>query len=102
MDHSRRIVILVTVVVVMIKRIMSQEEERRKKKLGPRADEAADWTVVGRVREGVEELVQDRSGLSNRDQAVQAIREWLICIAASREAARCRIGQWYMLPLQRL
>lgn len=102
MDHKRRIVMLVTVVVVLIIRIMSQEEERRKKKLGSRVDEVLDWMVVGRVGEELEEAVQAHSALSNRDRAIQAIREWLVCVAASREAARRRFEEWYVLTRQQL
>lgn len=84
----------------MMFRIMMQDEEhRRRGGSEPRQGEVADWTAMGLVGGELGEMV---SGLAGHNQAVQAIQRWLLCVAASQEAARRRIGESYVLPRQKL
>lgn len=75
---------------------------RRRKKLAPLPEDVADWQAVAQLSTELEGLVEAQDSQDGNEDAVLAIRRSLICVATATEAARRRIGQWYVLPRQKL
>lgn len=47
-------------------------------------------------------MVRENIGGTHNTGATNAIQRWLFCVTAAMEAAKPRIGRWYVLPRQKL